>query len=631
MLLALALSGCAADMALRDSESLRRAGDVDGALARVAAAQKAVPDDVRLKMEYRRLIDLYTIQQVREADVALAAGDSRGALDRLKALQARDPGNFRAEQAIRQVEARTRYQVWLYEAQQMAAKNPEAALDKVKMIIAEEPGFPGARAFRDELIRRTGSADTLMPQLSETLRKPLALSFFNQGITTIFDVVSRMTGVNFIFDREVPPGLTATVYTARSTAEDVINLVLSTNQLRKKVLNDNTLLIYPARADKDREYQDLAVRTYYLSNADPKAVVGTVKQILKPRDAVVDERLNALVLRDTPQLLAAADKLVQALDLPQSEVTLDVEVLEVNRSTLREIGVGYPGAVGFSPLAGGGRLTVGSLKDLDGNGIGVDLGVPALKLNLLHQSADTRTLANPKIRVKNREKATIKIGDKVPVVTTTNANGVVSETVQYQEVGLTLKVEPSITLDNEISVKVALEVSDITEKQETKTGLIVYKLGSRSADTILSARNNETQVLAGLIKKSEMAGRTGLPFLSQVPILDSLFGSRRVDTVENEIILLITPRIDRKLELPPSALSSFIAGPEARTGETLTLRNTGDSLTMQNGDGSGGMPPFVPGPGAPPPPPPGPASLTLPPPVGSANPDHAAQYGRGGK
>lgn len=601
----LLLGGCAVDAALRDSSRLSGRGDLDGALTRIDQTLHGAPDDLQLRAERQRLLALYAARTLDTARRALDAGDYAAASRAYQALAARDPGNERASQGLRQLEMRAQHQRWLAQAEQLAGQDPGAALDWLSKILAEEPDWQAALTLRDRLLRQS-NGDEPGPDMPAALKRPVSLSFRNQSLSSIFDAVSGMTGLNFIFDREVPASMPATIVARHSTAWQAINVLLATHHLAKKLLNGNTLLIYPARPDKAAEYQDLAVRTYYLSNADPKAVLDTLKQVLKPRDIAIDTRLNAVVLRDTPAVLAAADRLVQALDLPQSEVTLDVEVLEVSDKLSRALGIDYPGQIGIGfpsqvtgqPLALTGITMVDQLRHLTGSKLGVNFGDSLGRLDLNQSNEAVRTLANPKIRVKNHEKATIKIGEKLPVVTTTtSSSGFAGSSVSYQDVGLSLNVEPSISLGSEVSVKVSLEVSDVLgNPTKLNDGTLVYTLGSRSASTVLSTRDNVTQVLGGLIKRNDSHSSGGLPYLSSVPLLDSLFGSRGSTRENTEIVLLITPHIVRAFTPPPAAVTRFDVGPENRVGDPLRLE-----------DGNGPMATAAVGGAVPPPP--APASL----------------------
>lgn len=178
-------------------------------------------------------------------------------------------------------------------------------------------------------------------------------------------------------------------------------------------------------------------------------------------------------------------------------------------------------------------------------------------------------LANPRIRVKNREKAAIHIGDRVPVITTTAAatGGFVSESVSYLDVGLKLEVEPTIYLDDDVGIKIGLEVSNITREVQSSDGsTLTYQIGTRKASTVLRLRDGETQVLAGLISDEDRSSANRVPGLGDLPVLGRLFSSNNDNHSKTEIVLLITPHIMRTLAQPSAAALEFSAGTEASTG-----------------------------------------------------------------
>jgi general secretion pathway protein D len=198
---------------------------------------------------------------------------------------------------------------------------------------------------------------------------------------------------------------------------------------------------------------------------------------------------------------------------------------------------------------------------------------PALILNLKQQDGRTNVLANPRIRVRNREKARIHIGEKVPVITTTStANVGVSASVSYLETGLKLDVEPNVYLDDEIAIKIGLEVSNILETLDI-SGTRAYRLGTRNAATTLRLRDGETQILAGLIQDEDRQTASKLPGLGDMPVLGRLFSSNNDNTTKTEVVLLITPRVVRNIARPEANLASYGSGTEAAVGaDPLTLR-----------------------------------------------------------
>ncbi|WP_347467214.1 secretin N-terminal domain-containing protein [Burkholderia stagnalis] len=572
---ALALTGCAGSPFNAAPDAAATPAERLGTLQQQKAA---APDDIALTTAVEFSRQDYVRAELKEADRQVAQGNHAAAIDHLGNVLAEDPGNLKASQALEQVKRHRQMAVDLARAQRIGGEKPQEALEIARRILAEQPNHAEAKRLRDTLLRQSQASRAARPQLSDALRKPVSLNFKQQPLANIFDVISRVSGVNFVFDRDVDTTQAATLFAERTTAEDAINLLLRTNQLEKKVLDQHTLLVYPSQPDKARNYTEFAIRTFFLSHADAKSVMAALRQMIKPKDVYVDERVNAVVMRDTPETIQVAERVVMGLDIPQSEVTLDVQVLEVNMNDSLDLGVQYPGRVQFGALgaAEGGALTLGDLLRLNRDRIGVssESGGLALAIDMLQKQGKTRTLANPKIRVRNMEKANIKIGERVPIVTTTNANGVVTESVSYQDVGLMLKVEPRISLNEEVSVKVNMEVSSILSKETTKTGLVAYSLGTRNAETLMTAKNGETQILAGLVKRNETDSIAGLPGASGLPVIGRLFGSNGRSNERSEIVLLITPHIERNLDLPTSAVTTFLSGTESRvTTEALTLES----------------------------------------------------------
>jgi general secretion pathway protein D len=186
-------------------------------------------------------------------------------------------------------------------------------------------------------------------------------------------------------------------------------------------------------------------------------------------------------------------------------------------------------------------------------------------------------LANPRIRVRNKEKAKVVIGEKLPVITTTISPGVggfASESVTYAEVGLTLNVEPTIQLDNEVAIRISLEVSNVVDSSITKSGSTVYRLGNRSASTLLQLKDGENQVLAGLIRNDDRTSGARLPILGDIPLLGRLFGTTNDSSGKTEIVLSITPHLVRTIQRPPAEESEFSAGTDA------TFRHRPDTIAF---------------------------------------------------
>jgi general secretion pathway protein D len=399
-------------------------------------------------------------------------------------------------------------------------------------------------------------------RLKET--RPISLDFRDASLRTVLDAVTRNSGVNFVLDKDLRLDSRVTIFLHGASVEDAIDLIVSTNQLARKMIDDQTMLIYPNTPEKQRDYQEQVVRVFYLTSSEAKGAAAFLKAMLKLRDPFVDERSNMLAVRDTPENIELATRLLNLYDTADPEVTLDLEVLEVSTTRLTELGLAFPNSVSFTPLApsGASGLTLGNIKNLTRNDIGV--GVGAVTLNLRREVGDTRTLANPSIRVRSKEKAKVMIGDKVPVITTTTGQaGFVSDSVSYLDVGLQLEVEPTVFADDDVAIKMGLEVSSVTGQVKSGNGTLAYQIGTRNANTFLRLHDGETQLLAGLISHDEQTTATRVPGLGDLPVVGRLFSSQLDNGSHSELVLAVTPHIVRNVRRPDSDEAELWIGTES--------------------------------------------------------------------
>ncbi len=577
----LALAACATHDKFQENRALMDAGNTDEGLARIEQQVKENPNNVELRNYYLRNRAVAVQGQLVAGDNALGAGQFDAANEAYSKALRYEPDNARAKSSIEAVAAARRHRVLLGEADAaLKAGNKDTALAKARQVLAENPSQREAQKIVRGVEEQQVKADSLPPQLSAELKKPITLEFRDAPLRTVFELISKQTGLNFIFDREVQPDLKTTVFVRNSTIEDVIRFVLVTNQLERKVLNENTVLIYPNTPAKAQSYRELQVKSFYLANADVRQTANMVRQLVKTRDLFVDEKLNLLVVRDTPEAIRTIEKLVASQDLGEPEVVLEVEVLEVSRNRLEQIGITWPSQVGVGLVGAGGvpgQLTGTEAKSISSGLVRVTVNDPLATLNLRQQVGRSNILANPRIRVKSREKARIHIGDKVPVVTTTaGATGFVSESVNYLDVGLKLEVEPQVYLENDVGIKVGLEVSNIASVTKTNSGTTAYQVGTRNAATTLRLKDGETQVLAGLISDEDRRTAQQVPGASRLPVIGRLFANHDNNVTKTEVVLLITPRVVRNIERPAAHIEQFKSGTESEVGgATLALPGQG--------------------------------------------------------
>jgi len=274
-----------------------------------------------------------------------------------------------------------------------------------------------------------------------------------------------------------------------------------------------------------------------------------------------------MVVRDTPEVMRLVEKLIASVDLPEPEVMLELEVMEMSTDRANALGLKFPDTVQY------GLTGVTGQVDLSRRGsFTASVANPAVVASLRGVAGDVNILANPRIRVRNHEKAKVHIGEKLPVFTTTSSINVgVAASVSYLDVGLKLDVEPTIQLDNDVSIKVGLEVSNLISEVSGPNGSSAYRIGTRVTSTTLRLNDGETQVLAGLINDEDRRTANGIPVLSTLPVLGRLFGVTQDNHTKTEIVLLITPRIVRNLALPELSTTRMAGGTDASPGAYSSL------------------------------------------------------------
>ena len=580
------LVGCATNPAIKESRSLLAEGRIEDSVLRLEQAMREAPDDRELRALYFRERDGASGQLLVMAEAERAAGRFDAAQMLYQRVQRLDANNPRVRDGLSEIEAQRRHGAMVREAEALLGRGEDSAAERIlRGVLVQSPAHSDARQLLQKLREQTAREQASAQALRSPFSKPITLEFRDTPIKTVFEVIARSSGINFVFDKDIRSDTNVTIFVRNTGIDDVVKLLLVTNQLERKLLNENSVLIYPNTPAKGREYTELVTRSFYLANADVKQAQALVRSLVKTRDIFADEKLNLLVIKDTPDAVRLAERLLESLDMAEPEVMLDVEVLEMTRSKLLELGLRFPDQIGYGLLQPttsstivnsgvtqtstnlGGTLAPGFVDLRNRAGLTSFVTNPALLLNLRSQDGDGNLLANPRIRVKNREKAKIHIGEKLPVFTTTStANVGVAASVSYLDVGLKLEVEPNVFLDDEVAIKVGLEVSSIVREVPGPASSLAYQIGTRSVATVLRLRNGETQVLAGLISDEERRSANRLPGLGDIPLLGRLFSSQRDNNSKTEIVLLITPRIVRNLARPDPASASVPAGSESSVG-----------------------------------------------------------------
>jgi general secretion pathway protein D len=546
------LAGCATSSAYRAGQRAENAQDYDRAVVEYTKTVRANPDN-------------------RTAQLALDRARVRASQDHY----------FRG----RRLEATERFEEALAEFQLASELNPaasdvDAALRDTRQKLRTRLAV--SREGKTELQSLVERSRNFAPEgfeLPEGVKLPDSLVFSNAGSGMVFKALGRWTDVNVVFDpgfRDVP----ISVDLRNISLEDALASVTASTRTFYRVTAPRTITIVPDTPAKRREYEEAVVRTFYLSNADVKEVIDLLRVVVDVRQISPITATNAISIKDTPERIAAAARLIAAVDKARPEVVIEVELLEVDRSRLREYGlqVSSPGTPlpGISGSADVNRdnFSLQTLRNLTQADVFL-AGLPGIYYRLLKNDTNTRMLANPQLRTSEGLTAQARFGERVPVPITTFApiatGGINQQPItsfEYQNIGVNIDITPRMHHDDEVTLMLKLSLSSISGTGFG--GLPTF--GNREISTTIRLKDGETNMLAGLIRDDERTVLSGTPGLSDLPLIGHLFANHHKESQQTDIILTLTPHIVRVLDLSEADLTPFRLGRDS-SGAVVELPN----------------------------------------------------------
>ncbi len=546
VLLTVLAAGCATTAALRSGERAEFAQDYDLAVAEYTKAVQKNPDNRSARQGLERA-------RTRAAEAHYSRGrqlNTAGRLDEaLVELQIASELNP-ADQNVQELLTSVRTQL------------------RTKIAVARE-----GKTQLETLIERSQHLPPPGTDLPADVKLPAALTFRDASARDIYTAIARFANMNIVFDpqfRDQP----ITIDLRNATLENALGTLSMASKNFYRVSGQRTITVIPDTPAKQREYEEEVVQTFYLSNADLKETMDLLRIVIDNRRLAPVTATNALSIKDTPERVAAAGKLIAAIDKARPEVVIDVELLEVDRMRLQEYGLQFasPGSPGVNGAADINRenFTLRNLRNLTESDIYLT-NLPGLFYRLLKSDNHTRTLANPQLRTSEGIPAQARFGERVPVPVTTFspiATGGVSQqpitSFNYENIGVNIDITPRTHHDDEVSLALKIEVSSISGTGFG--GLPTF--GNRTISTVIRLRDGETNLLAGLIRDDERQVLEGIPGLSDLPVIGKLFAHTRKETQETDIVLTLTPRIVRVLDLNENDLRPFRVG---RAGEAPIL------------------------------------------------------------
>lgn len=434
---------------------------------------------------------------------------------------------------------------------------------KAKLAVAR-----GGKTELQTVIERTRDLPPAGYELPNDVKMPGTLILRDASSRDAFLTVARFGNISLIFDptfREAP----VSVDLRNASLETALSALADATRTFFRVTAQRTVLVIPDTPAKRREYEEEVVRTFYLSNADLKETQDLLRIVLDARRISPTTATNAITIKDTPERIAAAARVISAIDKARPEVIIDVELLEVDRSRLLEYGLqvaspgspGINGSISVSP-AGGAATTIATLSNLTQADLLVS-GLPSLYYRLLRSDVNTRALANPQLRTTEGTPAQARFGERIPVPVTTFvpiAQGGAQQqpivSYNYEDIGVNIDITPRMHHNDDVTL--ALKVAIRSISGEGFGGLPTF--GNREINTMITLRDGETNMLAGLIRDDERKTVDGVPGLSDIPMLGHVFSHNKIETTQTDIILTLTPHIVRVLDVDEGDLRAFRVG-----------------------------------------------------------------------
>lgn len=539
LVLLLALSGCATTGALRAGRQAELERDFDRAVVEYAKAVKARPGDRTAQVSLDRAKIKASAEHFARGRRLAETGRLEDALVEFQLAAELNPSSAAADEQLRATRTKLRAKVAV---SREGKTQLETLIDQTRNLPSPGLELPAATLPDSLVFREASSRD-------------------------VFISIARFAGLNVAFDtafRDAP----MSIELQHSTLEEALAAVTASTRTFYRVTAPKTVTIIPDTPAKRREYEEEVIRTFYLSNADLKETLDLLRIVVDNRRLSPITATNAIAIKDTPERIAAAARVISAIDKARAEVVIDVELLEVDRTRVREFGlqVASPGADGIQGGADVNRsdLSLRTLRNLTQADVFL-ANVPGLYYRLLKTDSNTRTLANPQLRTSEGLAAQARFGERVPIPVTTFApiatGGVNQQPItsfNYENIGVNIDITPRIHHNDDVSLSIKVEVSSISGTGFG--GLPTF--GNRQINTTIRLRDGETNLLAGLIRDDERRVLRGVPGLSDLPVVGRLFAANRVETQETDIVLVLTPRVIRVLDLTESDLRPFRVGRE---------------------------------------------------------------------
>jgi general secretion pathway protein D len=536
------------------------AQDFDAALDYYQKALKADPYNASYKIKLDQVRFEASELHVKQGQKLREKGDLQGAAGEFQRAGGIDPSSPIAEQELRKT------------LEMIAEKNRAAGAE------SEPPS-----ETNQELLA------SMPPVIKPLSRAPINLKMANDA-KIVFDTIAKLAGLTVIYDPDFPARRIMTELN-NVTLEQALEIVSLESKAFVKPVTENIIFVIPDQPQKRRDYEEQVVRTFYLSNTvqpqDLTEIVTGLRQLLDLKRIQQLNSQNAIIVRDTPDKLLLAEKMIHDIDKAKPEVVVQVEVLEARTDRMRNLGILplqtfsasiNPSANTTSTTTSGtpatnSGVTLSQLRNLNSNDY--SFTAPSATLNAILTDADTKIIQNPELRSVDGQAAKLKIGDRIPIATGSFQAGVgvgsaggaglvnplVNTQFQYLDVGVNVDITPRVHPNHEISMKVVIEVSSQTNTVPIG-GINQPVISQRKVEHDIRLKEGEINILAGLIQRTDSKTLSGWPGAAKIPVLRYLFSTDNTDHEEDEVLIVLIPRIVRMPEWTKENLRPLFSGTE---------------------------------------------------------------------
>lgn len=582
LLLAISVEAESPSALYKKGEDLEARQDYEAAYSAYLEAWQQKPKDVKYRAAAARMRFLAGAAHVHRGQQLREAGKLEDALQEFQKAAAIDPSSFIASQEIQ----RTRVMI-------------EAAKTAPTAKAPAPPSF---------IQRKLEQAEAAPVELEPISNQPITLKM-TEDSKLIYETVGRLAGINVLFDLDYPARRIHVELTGVTLAQALRLIALESRTFWRPV-TPNTIFVAVDTPAKRKELQESVIKTFYLSHlsqtTELQDVVGALRTLLEVNRVTPIPNLGAIVVRATPDEIALVDKLINDLDKERAEVVVDVAVMQVSRDRIHDLGVTLPTSATVYPSSNviatstsnppPATTTVstgtapGTINFGHVDGTSFAVSIPSATANFLFSNGNAKVIQNPQIRAADGQKATLKIGDRVPVATGSFSAGVsaggvsplVNTQFQYLDVGVNVDITPFVHGDRSVTLKISMDVSSVTGSVNVG-GISQPIIGQRRIEHEVRLKEGEVNLLGGILEDSDIKAVSGYPGLANVPILKYLFSDQHTENHQNEIVFVLTPHIIRAPEVSEANLRPLSVG----TGSTIELSD-GELGPAKNASGPAG-------------------------------------------